>query len=101
MIPRPALLVLLALLAAPTLLSQSSCALAYFLHAKEDKMLREVRKQTHCPEVDVLDQQDQRVRVRACGAIWDCQWQQDFAPTSPLSTEHGHWHCGYPSSLQH
>lgn len=100
MIPRVATLVSLTLLGALIVLSQSGCALAYFLHAKEDKMLRELRQQTHCQEIDVLDQQDERVRVRACGAIWDCQWQQDFTPTSPLSTEHGHWRCGYPSSLQ-
>lgn len=77
------------------LLSQSGCALAYYIHAKDEKLRREVGHETRCKDIEILQRSDEQVRVRACGAIYNCHFVQDYAPTSPLSTEHGHWHCDF------
>lgn len=81
-------------IAIAALLGQGGCAIGYYLHAKEEKLLQDARASTRCQDVEVLEHDDQNARVRACGgAIWTCHFKQLVEPTGPLSTHHGQWIC--------
>ncbi|MFH1808143.1 MAG: hypothetical protein ABIJ09_05325 [Pseudomonadota bacterium] len=79
----------IALLALP-----SGCALAYYVHAKEDKLRTDAMTSTRCQDVEILEHDDENARVRACGgAVWSCHFNKLTEPTGPLSTHHGQWVC--------
>jgi hypothetical protein len=81
-------------LAIAALLGSSSCALGYYLHAKEEKLRQDAVLSTRCQDVEVLEHDDAYARVRACvGAVWKCHFKQLVEPTGPLSTHHGQWIC--------
>lgn len=81
-------------IAIAALAGSSSCAIAYYVHAKEEKLRTDAMMSTRCQDVEVLEHDDQYARVRACGgAIWKCHFKQLSEPSGPLSTHHGQWIC--------
>lgn len=76
------------------LMAQSlGCAYAYYIHAREAKLEREAVLDTGCPTVSIESYNESRAKIRGCGAMWICKWQEDHEPTGFLSTDHGHWQC--------